>query len=199
MLFVKLEDLRHCRACVSGYNKLARSLLGRCKWEHERDWDYIGYKHPSPIEIEYILNSNGLDDALWSLIAVDDQRGDVLMFQAWMARSVQHLLDPEIWDAITLLEKYALREASLEEFAVARKKVVDAENQTLSYMNNWISPEGWAISCVSSAFQRTKRPRVFDVACNMRDALGSPLAQDAQRDMLLKMLHGEAPWQIAQR
>ena len=59
MLTTTFELLRGAGACPAGYNKLAAHLGGVTK-----------YGRDAPISLLTILNSNGLDDALWSLRAV---------------------------------------------------------------------------------------------------------------------------------
>ena len=68
---VTLKQLRKAGACVSGYNKLARSLQGQpytAQDEARESWLRFAYK--DPINLLTILESNGVNDCLWALRAV---------------------------------------------------------------------------------------------------------------------------------
>ena len=58
MLHTTFELLRHCDACKKGYRKLAKRLGGVTK-----------YGKATPIPLTAVLESNGIDDALWCLQA----------------------------------------------------------------------------------------------------------------------------------
>jgi len=89
-----LAALREYDACVSGYNKLVCALTGR---EFDADHPHwIKCDHSDPITLSYILNSNGFDDALWTLRAVEQTpkfHRKCLRYVVWCARRVQHLMD----------------------------------------------------------------------------------------------------------
>ncbi|MFV1593316.1 hypothetical protein VWZ88_12715 [Phaeobacter sp. JH20_36] len=70
------------RACEEGYTKLLKSL-GKTKADDE------------PVTLLQVLDSNGLDDALWVLFyAMPDDRL-ARHFQAWGAEQVLHLFEAE--------------------------------------------------------------------------------------------------------
>src|SRR3972149_5760710 len=56
MLTVTFRALREAKACTEGYRKLAKSKNGVTKWGLD-----------TPIPLLDVLDSNGLDDTLWSL------------------------------------------------------------------------------------------------------------------------------------
>ena len=61
-----------------------------------------------PLAITTILDSNGLDDALWCLRAVDGHQREMRLYAVDCARSVQHLMkDPRSIAAIDVAERYA--------------------------------------------------------------------------------------------
>ena len=97
-----------------GYLKL-RHYLGK------------GYSDDAPINIATIIDSNGLDDALWCLRAVDGYAREMRLYGVWCARRVQHLMkDPRSVSALDVAERYANGAASDVELAAARAAAADA-------------------------------------------------------------------------
>lgn len=111
---VTLKSLRENRACFEGYNKLVRSLQGKeFSEQDETRASYIRFRHDDPIPIEYILNSNGLDDALWALRCVKGADRDIRLCVVWYARQVQHLMqDERSFNALSVAERFANGNAS---------------------------------------------------------------------------------------
>ena len=91
-----------------GYLKLRR-YLGR------------GYGDDTPVDIATIIDSNGLDDALWCLRAVDGHAREMHLYAVWCARQVQSLMeDPRSVTALDVAERYANGAASNDELGAAR-------------------------------------------------------------------------------
>lgn len=68
---VTLAQLRKAGACTSGYNKLVRSLQRLPFTDEDKDrYTYIRFAHKEPINLLSILESDGVDNCLWSLRAV---------------------------------------------------------------------------------------------------------------------------------
>ena len=87
---MRLEDAKSVR-----YLKL-RHHLGR------------GYGDDTPIDIATILDSNGLDYALWCLRAVDGHAREMRLYAVWCARQVPSLMDdPSSVTAIDVAERNA--------------------------------------------------------------------------------------------
>ena len=77
-----------------------------------------GYGDDTPINIATILDSNGLDDALWCLRAVDGHAREKLLYAYWCARQVPSLMgDPSSVTAIDVAERNANGAASNDELA----------------------------------------------------------------------------------
>ena len=77
VLETTLAQLRKEGACTSGYNKLVRSLQGNPFTETDKGRDtYIRFAHKLPINLLSILDSNGVDDCLWALRAVNHPERD---------------------------------------------------------------------------------------------------------------------------
>ena len=98
-----LNKIREYSPCAYGWQKLL-AYLGKTKADDE------------PLDIITILDSNGLDDALWCLRAVEGHHKEIRLFAVWCARQVQHLMkDQRSLDALDVAERYANGEATKEE------------------------------------------------------------------------------------
>lgn len=86
-----------------------------------------GYGDDTPVDIATIIDSNGLDDALWCLRAVDGHAREMRLYAVWCARQVQSLLeDPRSLAALDVAERHANGGASNDELAAARAAAWDA-------------------------------------------------------------------------
>ena len=86
-----------------------------------------GYSDDTPIEITTILDSNGLDYALWCLCAVDGHAREMLLYAYWCARQVPSLMeDPRSVAAPAVAERNANGAASDDERAAARAAGAEA-------------------------------------------------------------------------
>ena len=102
-----LNQIREHRPCNDGWAKLLKNL-GKTKADDE------------PIAITTIIESNGLDDALWCLRAVKGHEREIRLFAVECARSVQHLVtDTRGLDALDVAEKFANGLATEEELSAA--------------------------------------------------------------------------------
>jgi len=90
-----LNQIRDKNPCADGWAKLLK-YLGKTKADDEA------------ISILTILDSNGLDDALWCLRAVTGHDREIRLYAVWCARQVQHLLtDRRSLDALDVAERFA--------------------------------------------------------------------------------------------
>ena len=102
-----LNKIRAHSPCKEGWEKLLKNL-GKTKADDE------------PLLITTILDSNGLDDALWCMRAVDGRDKEIRLYAVWCARQVQHLIkDPRSLVALDVAERFANGEATKEELAEA--------------------------------------------------------------------------------
>ena len=107
-MYTTLNKIRACSPCNGGWTKLLKNL-GKTKADDEL------------LKITTILDSNGLDDALWCLRSVDGYQREIRLYAVDCARSVQHLLtDPRSIAAIDIAERHAYGKATDEELATAR-------------------------------------------------------------------------------
>ncbi len=102
-----LNAIRQHGPCEEGWKKLL-THLGKTKADDE------------PLSIITILDSNGLDDALWCLRAVEGCDREIRLYAVWCARQVQHLMtDPRSVAALDVAERYANGMATDEELRSA--------------------------------------------------------------------------------
>ena len=107
MIFTTLSKIRQHSPCADGWAKLLRHL-SKTQADDE------------PVSLLTILDSNGLNDALWCLRAVDGYQREMRLYAVWCARQVQHLLtDPRSGAALDVAERHANGEATDAELAAA--------------------------------------------------------------------------------
>ena len=95
MIYTTLNKIRAHQPCANGWSKLLRHL---CKTQAGDE----------PLALATILDSNGLDDALWCLRAVDGRHREMRLYAVWCARQVQHLMtDPRSLAALDVAERCA--------------------------------------------------------------------------------------------
>ena len=108
MIYTTLNKIRGHAACTNGWQKLLRHL-GKTQADDE------------PLALATILDSNGLDDALWCLRAVDDYDREKRLFAVACVRRVQHLIkDPRSLAALDVAERYANGQITDEKRDAAR-------------------------------------------------------------------------------
>ena len=103
-----LNEIRNHSPCKDGWEKLL-AHLGKTKADDE------------PLPLLTVLDSNGLDDALWCLQAVTGHDREIRLYAVWCARQVQHLMtDPRSVTALDVAERHANGEATDRELAAAQ-------------------------------------------------------------------------------
>ena len=108
MIYTTLNKIRAHAPCADGWAKLLRHL-SKTQADDE------------PVSLLTILDSNGLDDALWCLRAVDGHKKEMRLYAVWCARQVQHLMnDPRSLAALDMAERYANGQATDAELAAAQ-------------------------------------------------------------------------------
>jgi hypothetical protein len=102
-----LNKIRAKSPCADGWAKLLKHL-SKTQADDE------------PLSLITILDSNGLDDALWCLQAVTGHDREIRLYAVWCARQVQHLMkDQRSLDALDVAERYANGLANKKELAAA--------------------------------------------------------------------------------
>jgi hypothetical protein len=103
-----LNAIREHGPCTDGWQKLLR-YLGKTQADDE------------PLSIVTVLDSNGLDDALWCLRAVTGRDREIRLYAVWCARQMQHLMtDPRSLAALDVAERHANGLAMDDELFAAR-------------------------------------------------------------------------------
>jgi hypothetical protein len=114
MITTTLSAIRKHSPCEDGWKKLL-SRLGKTRADDE------------PLLLTKILDSNGLDDALWCLCAVNGYEREIRLYAVWCARQVQHLMtDPRSIAALDVTERFARGEATKAKLEAARMDALSA-------------------------------------------------------------------------
>ena len=109
-----LNKIRAHSPCANGWKKLLTNL-GKTEADDE------------PLPLTTILESNGFDDALWCLRAVDGHEREMRLFAVECARGVQHLMtDKRSLDALDVATRFANNLATQAELDAARAAARDA-------------------------------------------------------------------------
>jgi hypothetical protein len=115
MITITLQKIRDKDPCTSGWEKLLKSKGGTTA-------DYS-----AEFPLSDVLDSNGLDDALWCLRCLPEHDNLWRLYAVWCARQVQHLMkDQRSIDAIDVAERYARGMATDAELAAAWAAARDA-------------------------------------------------------------------------
>jgi hypothetical protein len=135
--FRKIKD---CKPCGDGWDQL------------------ISYHNPpfldEEISIEGIIKSNGLDDAIWALQAIDDTEALTLL----SIEAAEFVLpvyekhfpgDMRIRDCIDACKKYIRGEISVKELIEKRDDAVDAAND--AYDADYYDADAYDAACATRA------------------------------------------------
>ena len=107
MFTTTLNKIRAYDPCEDGWEKLLKHL-GKTKSDDE------------PLPFLTILESNGLDHALWCCRTAPEYDREWRLFAVWCARQVQHLMtDERSIKALDVAERFANGEATEEELIAA--------------------------------------------------------------------------------
>ena len=113
-MLTTLNAIRSHNPCTEIWKKLL-TYLGKTKADDE------------PLSILTILDSNGLDDALWCLRAVEGHDRQIRLYAVWCARQVQHLMaGSRSVAAIDVADRYANGAATRDELVAAWEAAWDA-------------------------------------------------------------------------
>lgn len=159
-----LNEIRAERPCRGGWEKLLKHLV-KTKADDE------------PIELLTILDSNGLDDAIWCLRVTSLERLS-RHFQAWCAEQVLHIYEREypgdmrVRDQIDMLRNDSASEKSR---AAARAAA-------------WYSAWDAALAAARVAARAAARVAARDAARDAARAAAWDAARDAQEAQLRKMI-----------
>lgn len=113
-----LNEIRKHNPCVEGWTKLLKHLSKTAADDE-------------PLPILTIMDSNGLDDALWCLRAVTGHEREIRLYAVWCARQVQHLMtDERSIAALQVAEDFANGVATAElVWCVSRHDLIPYKNE----------------------------------------------------------------------
>jgi hypothetical protein len=114
MITTTLNKIREHEPCIKGWKKLL-AHLGKTEADDE------------PLPFAIILESNGLDDALWCCRAAPEYDKEWRLFAVCCARQVQHLMkDSRSLNALDVAERFANGLATEDELKAAWDAAGDA-------------------------------------------------------------------------
>jgi len=135
-----LNRIREHSPCKSGWEKLLRHL-GKTAADDEL------------LPFSVIVESNGLDDALWCCRSVAYDRA-WRMYAVWCARQVQHLMeDQRSLDALDVAEQFVSGIAIRGQFTAARDAARDAA-WAAAWSAAWSAAEDAARAAQKAMFLR---------------------------------------------
>jgi len=109
-----LNAIRAKSPCESGWLKLLKHL-GKTQADDD------------PLPFATIVESNGLDDALWCLRCSPEYDREWRLFAVWCALQVKHLMtDKRSLNALDVAERFANGQATQDELIAARDAARDA-------------------------------------------------------------------------
>lgn len=170
-----LSEIRAAGPCEDGWQKLLKHL-GKTKADDE------------PLPLLTILDSNGLDDALWCLLAPSLERLS-RHFQAWCAEQVLHHFEAErpgdtrVRDQIAMLRRDDATDAEREAARAAARSASFTEAGVAAAVAAWAAGAVCAWNAARSA---------ADAARSAAGASARYAARDAQERQLRAMIGGEA-------
>jgi len=146
-----LNKIRAHSPCANGWEKLLKNL-GKIKADDE------------PLALTTILESNGLDDALWCLRAVDGHEREMRLFAVECARSVQHLMtDQRSLAVLDVAERFASGKATQQELNAARAAAWDAAGAA-AWAAAWAAARDAAGDAAGAAARAAARAAAWDAA-----------------------------------
>lgn len=147
-----------------------------------------------PLHLLTVLDSNGLDDALWCLQAVDGIDRECRLLAVRFARQVQHLMtDPRSINVLDVAAKFANGLATQDELAAAAAAAADATHATRAAVA--VAADAaqatWAAAARAAAARAYARfAATWDPAA--RDAMAAAARSD-QEALFRLMLSGAWP------
>lgn len=155
-----LNKIRQHSPCADGWKKLL-AHLGKTQADDE------------PVSIAVIVESNGLDDALWCLRAVEGRDKEIRLFAVWCARQVQHLMtDERSLAALDVAERFANGEASGEELAAAGVAAWAAAGAAA-----WVAARDAAWAAAGVAARDAQKTRLIEICAECAQQTPSQVKQ----------------------
>ncbi len=192
ILTTTLAQLRKHHACVDGYNRLVRALQGKPFTEADEEREaHICFAHEDEIPLEFILESNGLDYAVWALRASNCSERAARLLAVAFAREVAHLAPEASRAALDVAERFANGLATEAELAEARDAASSAAynaNAAAAYNAN-AARAAYAAAAYAAAAYGAAYYAAYHAA--------RPIcaAHQRQTELFRQLCQGTAPWQ----
>jgi len=159
MIFTTLNKIRAHVPCPDRWVKLLRHL-GKTQADDE------------PLALGTILYSNGLQDALWCLRAVDGHQREIRLYAVWCARQAQYLMDdPRSLVALDVAERHANGQATDDELRAAWDAAWDAASDAA-----WDAASDAAKAAAKAAAWDAAKAAASDAAWDAAKAAASDAA-----------------------
>ena len=166
-----LNKIRSHSPCASGWARLLKNLRKTCADDE-------------PLAITTILDSNGVDDALWCLRAVDGHQKEMRLYAVDCARSVQHLMkDARSVAAIDVAERHAYGLATDSELAAAARAAAAASRASAR-----ATARDTAWAAARDTAWDTTRSTACDAACDAARDTAWATAWDSAREVQADLL-----------
>jgi len=169
-----LNKIRQHFHCSEGWIKLLKHL-NKTRADDE------------PLALITILDSNGLDDTLWCMRAVEGFDKEIRLYAVWCARQVQHLMtDKRSLEALDITEKFARGEVTKEKLDAAWSAAWDAASDAASDAA-WAA---WAAAgaAASDAASHAAWAAAWAAASDAESDAAWAAASDAQEKELRRIL-----------
>ena len=134
MIHITLNQILASDPCADGWAKIlhARGKITEQQMQDAVDGGVVPKSYnkladDEAFPLSLAMESNGLDDVLWSLRCLPDEHRLWRKYAVWCARQVQHLMtDPRSTNALDVADRHADGLASDDELAAARAAAGDA-------------------------------------------------------------------------
>ena len=165
-MYTTLNAIREHQPCKDGWETLLE-YLGKTKPDDE------------PLSLLTVLESNGLNHALWCFRAVDGFKKEKLLLAITFAREVEHLMPDESKKAMEVFERCANGLATLEEFETARDAARGAAAHAARA--SWAAADASHAACAAAdaAARAAAHDAVCAAVCAAADAAARAAAHDA--------------------
>lgn len=196
ILTTTLAQLRKHHSCVDGYNKLVRALKGEpFTSEDEERETHIRFQHEAEIPLEFILDSNGLDAALWALRASNCSERDARFLAVAFARDVEHLMPEASRPTLDVAERFANGQATVPELAKARSVAYRAAYADTSADVYRASAYSAAYAAYHAAAYADASVAAYHAAAYAASATAyDEEARQRQAELFRQLCRGAAPW-----
>ena len=170
MITTTLNAIREHSPCADGWAKLLKHL-GKTQADDE------------PLPFVTILDSNGLDDALWCTRAAPEHNRLWRLYAVWCARQVQHLLTaPCSLAPLDIAERHAHGLATDKELAAAEHAALNVANAAWATASAARDP-AWAAAWAARAVARSVAANAArSAAANAAEAAAAAAASAAAWD-----------------